>query len=72
MHTERSTRGSSRCVQDQMGMVWTACITLGQTVSDPLKEGHHFDQSLGGVAGMFENIRSNTQVCRYSLMIMWD
>lgn len=33
-----------------------------QTVKDPLKEGHHFDQSLGGIAGMFENIRSNTQV----------
>lgn len=33
-----------------------------QTVSDPLKEGHHFDQSLGGIAGLFENIRSNTQV----------
>jgi hypothetical protein len=36
-----------------------------KTVKDPLKEGHHFDQSLGGIAGMFENIRSNTQV-RYS------
>ncbi|KAF2744782.1 PH domain-containing protein [Sporormia fimetaria CBS 119925] len=32
-----------------------------KTVRDPLKEGHQFDQSLGGVAGMFENIRSNTQ-----------
>ncbi|KAL8736744.1 MAG: hypothetical protein Q9166_000110 [cf. Caloplaca sp. 2 TL-2023] len=31
-----------------------------KTVSDPLKEGHHFDQSLGGIAGLFENIRSNT------------
>ena len=31
------------------------------TVSDPLKEGHHFDQQLGGIAGLFENIRSNTQ-----------
>jgi len=30
-------------------------------VSHPLREGHHFDQSLGGIAGMFENIRSNTQ-----------
>lgn len=34
-----------------------------KTVSHPLKHGHHFDQSLGGVAGMFDNIRSNTQVC---------
>ena len=32
-----------------------------KSVSNPLKEGHHFDQSLGGVAGLFENIRSNTQ-----------
>ncbi|KAK3078053.1 hypothetical protein LTS18_008555, partial [Coniosporium uncinatum] len=32
-----------------------------KTVSHPLKEGHHFDQQLGGVAGMFDNIRSNTQ-----------
>ncbi|KAK0258054.1 hypothetical protein LTR91_005779 [Friedmanniomyces endolithicus] len=31
-----------------------------KTVSHPLKEGHHFDQSLGGIAGMFDNIRSNT------------
>ena len=32
-----------------------------KTVSHPLKEGHHFDQTLGGIAGMFDNIRSNTQ-----------
>ncbi|MCJ1419724.1 hypothetical protein MMC32_006080 [Xylographa parallela] len=32
-----------------------------KSISDPLKEGHHFDQSLGGIAGMFENMRSNTQ-----------
>lgn len=32
-----------------------------KTVSAPLKEGHHWDQSLGGVAGLFENIRANTQ-----------
>jgi len=32
-----------------------------KTVSHPLKEGEHFDQSLGGVAGMFDNIRTNTQ-----------
>ena len=38
-------------------------MTLHQTVSDPLKEGHHFEQSLGGVAGLFENLRTNTQVC---------
>ena len=33
-----------------------------KTVKDPLKEGHHFAQELGGVSGMSENIRSNTQV----------
>ncbi|QIX01436.1 hypothetical protein AMS68_006953 [Peltaster fructicola] len=32
-----------------------------KTVNSPLKEGHHFDQNLGGIAGLFENIRSNTQ-----------
>ncbi|PNS21910.1 Phosphatidylinositol 4,5-bisphosphate-binding protein SLM2 [Sphaceloma murrayae] len=32
-----------------------------KTVSNPLKEGHHFDQQLGGVAGLFDNMRSNTQ-----------
>ncbi|KAE7996965.1 hypothetical protein FH972_001641 [Carpinus fangiana] len=32
-----------------------------KTVSNPLKEGEHFDQNLGGVAEMFDNIRSNTQ-----------
>ena len=32
-----------------------------KTVSSPLKEGHHFDQQLGGIAGLFENLRSNTQ-----------
>jgi hypothetical protein len=32
-----------------------------KTVSRPLREGHHFDQNLGGIAGLFENIRANTQ-----------
>ncbi|KAH6605745.1 ph domain-containing [Trichoderma cornu-damae] len=32
-----------------------------KTISNPLREGHHFDQSLGGVAGFFENMRANTQ-----------
>lgn len=32
-----------------------------KTVSNPLKEGHHFDQNLGGIAGLFDNMRSNTQ-----------
>ncbi|KAL4792454.1 hypothetical protein BDV19DRAFT_368512 [Aspergillus venezuelensis] len=32
-----------------------------KTVNEPLKEGHHFSQSAGGVASFFENIRQNTQ-----------
>jgi len=32
-----------------------------KSISKPLKDGHHFDQSLGGVAGFFENMRVNTQ-----------
>lgn len=31
-----------------------------KTVDEPLREGHHFAQSVGGVASFFENIRSNT------------
>lgn len=32
-----------------------------KTLNNPLKEGHHFDQAVGGVAGLFENLRANTQ-----------
>lgn len=32
-----------------------------KTLNNPLKEGHHFAQELGGVAGLFENLRANTQ-----------
>ena len=32
-----------------------------KTVNNPLKEGHHFHQQNGGIAGMFENVRTNTQ-----------
>ncbi|PBP18167.1 hypothetical protein BUE80_DR011147 [Diplocarpon rosae] len=32
-----------------------------KTIADPLKEGHHFDQNLGGIASLFENMRTNTQ-----------
>ncbi|KAI5866161.1 hypothetical protein GGS23DRAFT_371631 [Durotheca rogersii] len=32
-----------------------------KTISHPLREGAHFDQGLGGVAGFFENVRVNTQ-----------
>ena len=33
-----------------------------KSISEPLREGHQFDQSLGGIAGLMENMRSNTQV----------
>lgn len=32
-----------------------------KTISKPLREGQHFDQGLGGVAGFYENMRVNTQ-----------
>ena len=32
-----------------------------KTLQSPVKEGHHFDQALGGVHGLFENLRANTQ-----------
>ena len=32
-----------------------------KTLSNPLKEGHHFDTAIGGVSGLFENLRANTQ-----------
>ncbi|KUI53147.1 Cytoskeletal signaling protein slm1 [Cytospora mali] len=32
-----------------------------KTISKPLREGHHFDQNLGGIAGFYENLRQNTQ-----------
>jgi len=31
-----------------------------KTVDEPLREGHHFNQSVGGVASFFENLRANT------------
>ncbi|EEA28242.1 hypothetical protein TMatcc_003434 [Talaromyces marneffei ATCC 18224] len=32
-----------------------------KTINSPLREGHHFDQSLEGVAGLFEVMRNNTR-----------
>ncbi|KAM3079488.1 hypothetical protein ACMFMG_005912 [Clarireedia jacksonii] len=32
-----------------------------KTIQNPLREGHHFQQELGGMAGFFENMRTNTQ-----------
>jgi hypothetical protein len=31
-----------------------------KTVDEPLREGHHFHQSVGGVAAWFEHVRANT------------
>lgn len=32
-----------------------------KTIQSPLRAGHHFDQNVGGIAGLFENMRQNTQ-----------
>ncbi|ETN39555.1 uncharacterized protein HMPREF1541_05781 [Cyphellophora europaea CBS 101466] len=32
-----------------------------KSLSHPLREGHHFDSALGGISGLFENLRANTQ-----------
>ncbi|KAI2114565.1 hypothetical protein LOZ42_003672 [Ophidiomyces ophidiicola] len=32
-----------------------------KTVSEPLKEGHHFVQEKGGITGLFDSLRQNTQ-----------
>jgi hypothetical protein len=53
----------------------TQFFFLTKTISEPLKEGHHFNAGQGdkegkrdnggkrGIAGLFENLRTNTQVC---------
>ncbi|CAI7638380.1 unnamed protein product [Penicillium pancosmium] len=33
----------------------------GLTVNEPLKESHHFSSSAGGIAGLIENMRNNSQ-----------
>jgi len=32
-----------------------------KTVNQPLKEAHHFDSNPGGIAGLFDTLRTNTQ-----------
>lgn len=32
-----------------------------KTLSDPLKEAHHFDTAIGGISSLFDNLRANTQ-----------
>ncbi|KAI1504706.1 PH domain-containing protein, partial [Biscogniauxia marginata] len=55
-------------LEDYIGAVEKVHKTLSKdyekvlkTISHPLREGLHFDQGLGGVAGFFENMRVNTQ-----------
>lgn len=33
-----------------------------KTINQPLREGDHFDHAPGGIAGMFDSMRQNTQV----------
>ena len=40
-----------------------------KTVSQPVKEGEHFDSNLGGVNEMFDTIRSSTQVSLLSTSV---
>merc|ERR1712169_78195 len=43
---------------------WPSVCKRGNTcanISKPLQEAHHFDSALGGISGLFENLRANTQ-----------
>lgn len=51
--------GATEKVQKQQSKEYEKVL---KTIANPLKEGHHFQQELGGMAGMFENMRTNTQV----------
>lgn len=33
-----------------------------KTINQPLKEGEHFDHNPGGISGLFDSMRQNTQV----------
>ncbi|THV46225.1 hypothetical protein BGAL_0404g00020 [Botrytis galanthina] len=50
--------GATEKVQKQQSKEYEKVL---KTIANPLKEGHHFQQELGGMAGMFENMRTNTQ-----------
>ncbi|KAF7881337.1 uncharacterized protein EAF01_011848 [Botrytis porri] len=50
--------GATEKVQRQQSKEYEKVL---KTIANPLKEGHHFQQELGGMAGMFENMRTNTQ-----------
>src|ERR1700743_3589676 len=47
--------------KEQLGWAKDNEKTVMKTLSNPLREAHHFDPALGGVAVLFENLRANTQ-----------
>ncbi|KAI9645166.1 hypothetical protein NHQ30_005900 [Ciborinia camelliae] len=49
--------GATERVQKQQAKEYEKVL---KTIANPLKEGHHFQQELGGMAGMIENMRTNT------------
>ncbi|KIW63060.1 hypothetical protein PV04_09938 [Phialophora macrospora] len=51
----------SAVAKEQAGWAKDHEKTVMKTLSNPLREAHHFDAALGGVAGLFENLRANTQ-----------
>lgn len=46
-------KDQAACAKDQEKIL--------KTISNPLREAHHFDTALGGVAALFDNLRANTQ-----------
>ena len=51
----------SAIAKSQLGMAKDHEKTVYKTLANPLREAHHFDTALGGVSGLFENLRANTQ-----------
>ncbi|KAI9827881.1 MAG: hypothetical protein M1826_006187 [Phylliscum demangeonii] len=58
--TVRSTFNSYR-VPHREAVADRSLVQRLQTITSPLKEVHQFDQSLGGIQGLFEKMRTNTQ-----------
>ncbi|KAG4028355.1 hypothetical protein MFRU_022g00750 [Monilinia fructicola] len=50
--------GATEKVQRQQSKEYEKVL---KTIANPLKEGHHFQQEVGGIAGLFEGMRTNTQ-----------
>ncbi|OCT46275.1 Cytoskeletal signaling protein slm1 [Cladophialophora carrionii] len=51
----------SAVAKEQAGWAREHEKTVLKTLANPLREAHHFDSALGGVTGLFENLRANTQ-----------